>query len=85
MNNFRSNNFYFPFTGDVTPIDTRHIYTSNIKSNENLFTQRQPFSLNLSSYKTKTEYNNKFSRNNFGFKVEKQIINLEILIIKVYH
>ena len=77
MNNFRSNNFYFPFTGDVTPIDTRHIYTSNIKSNENLFTQRQPFSLNLSSYKTKTEYNNKFSRNNFGFKVEKQIINLE--------
>ena len=77
MNNFRSNNFYFPLTGDVTPIDTRHIYTSNIKSNENLFTQRQPFSLNTNSYKPKTEYNNKFSRNNFGFKVEKQIINLE--------
>ena len=77
MNNFRSNNFFFPFTGDVTPIDNRHIYTSNFKSNENLFTQRQPFSLNLNSYKNKTEYNNKFSRNNFGFKVEKQIINLE--------
>ena len=77
MNNFRSNNFFFPFAGDVTPIDNRHIYTSNIKSNENLFTQRQPFSLNINSYKTKTEYNNKFSRNNFGFKVEKQIINLE--------
>ena len=77
MNNFRSNNFYFPFADNVTPIDNRHIYTSNIKSNENLFTQRQPFSLNTSSYKTKTEYNNKFSRNNFGFKVEKQIINLE--------
>jgi len=77
MNNFRSNNFYFPFAGDVTPIDNRHIYTSSFKSNENLFTQRQPFSLNANSYKTKTEYNNKFSRNNFGFKVEKQIINLE--------
>ena len=77
MNNFRSNNFYFPFAGDVTPINNRHIYTSSFKSNENLFTQRQPFSLNANSYKTKTEYNNKFSRNNFGFKVEKQIINLE--------
>ena len=77
MYNFRSNNFFFPFAGDVTPIDNRHIYTSNIKSNENLFTQRQPFSRNINSYKTKTEYNNKFSRNNFGFKVEKQIINLE--------
>ena len=77
MNNFRSNNFYFPFAGDVTPIDNRHIYTSSFKSNENLFTQRQPFSLNANSYKTKTEYNIKFSRNNFGFKVEKQIINLE--------
>ena len=77
MNNFRSNNFYFPFAGDVTPINNRHIYTSSFKSNENLFTQRQPFSLNANSYKTKTEYHNKFSRNNFGFKVEKQIINLE--------
>jgi hypothetical protein len=75
MNNFRTNNFCFPLVTNVTPIGNRHFYNNSFISNENLYNQKQLFSPNVGPYK-KREYN-KFSRNNFGFKVEKQVINLD--------
>ena len=69
ISNFRNNYFYFPFPSNFTPIENRQrIYTSNFNSNENLFNNKQPFSLN-----------NKFNNNqtNFGSKTEKEIINLD--------
>jgi hypothetical protein len=44
MTNIKNNTFLFPLTGNITPVDNRHVYTNSFHSNENLF--KQLFSFN---------------------------------------